>query len=178
MARTRPSIPAQRRLLVALCGLAMCFTALAPAAAADPGTRVPCVILNQLRGSLDDNVSVGIAGVRTAISSPYITGEPQKRAADSNLVLVSHGINVMRDIDEPGIVPTLANRLDTLQRATDDMARAVNSLFLWSWGGYELGNTLSVAWPQPSTWTVIDYADQKKSDIYALLDGLQPNCAP
>jgi hypothetical protein len=68
------------------------------------------------------------------------------------------------------------------------MRDAVSALFVVStnygygsgnYGGYgNFGPTVSNAWPQPSTWTAIDYADQKKDDIYALVNGLQGSCVP
>ena len=84
----------------------------------------------------------------------------------------------MQDINQNNIVPGLAPLLDNLSRATDDMSQAVEALFQPTWGGFEYGSGMSLAWPQPATWTVIDYADQKKNDVYALVNALQPTCTP
>lgn len=173
--------PSTRRLLGSTAALLACgFASLPPHATADPA-RVPCGVLNQLRDTLDNSVSTGIGGVRTVITSPYLTGGPQKRDADANLALVSHGVHALQDINGANNVPALAPMLDALGRATDDMAAAVDALFQPAGGGFgygfDYGTTLSVAWPQPATWTVIDYADQKKDDVYALVNGLQAGCA-
>lgn len=140
---------------------------------------VPCGVLDQLRDSLDTGVSAGIAGVRTVITSPYVSGVAQKRDAEANLVLVSHGVHVMEDTNRAGVVPGLAPLLENLDRATSDMSDAVEALFQVTWGGgYDLdfGSTYTLAFPQPATWTVIDYADQKKDEVYALINSLQPTC--
>jgi hypothetical protein len=89
----------------------------------------------------------------------------------------------MQDVNGNNIVPTLVTLLATLDRASNDMRDAVEALFQWSGGGYgfglgDYGPSVSVARPQPSTWTAIDYADQKKNDIYALVNSLQNTCAP
>ncbi|HTY27347.1 MAG TPA: hypothetical protein VMD51_04245, partial [Mycobacterium sp.] len=70
----------------------------------------------------------------------------------------------------------LAPLLVRLDQAYQDMQQAVDALFQPTWGGFDYGSTLSVAWPQPATWTVIDYADQKTNDIYGLVKGLQDGC--
>jgi hypothetical protein len=156
---------------------------LAPAAAADP-VRVPCGVLGQVRESLDNDINAGIGGVRIVISSPYASGAAQQRDTNVKLAMISHGVHYMEDVNGPGIVPGLAPALVDLHRATDDMRDAVGALFVISGGsgyGYGYGNygpTVSNAWPQPSTWTAIDYADQKKDDIYALVNGLQGTCLP
>ena len=163
-----------------LCAAVTLFVSLSPAppAAADTESRVQCGVLNQLRDSLDSGVSAGIDGVRTVITSPYIAGGPQKRDAEANLALVSHGVHVLEDINGVANVRGLAPLLVTLDQANQDMTQAVEALFQPTWGGFEYGSTISVAWPQPATWTVIDYADQKKNDVYALVNSLQPTCAP
>lgn len=165
-----------RPLILAALGT-LVFAAVPPAAA-DPQGQVSCGVLNQLRDTLDNSVSAGIAGVRTVITSPYLVGGQQNRDAESNLVLASHGVHVLQDINGGNIVPGLAPLLDNLNRATDDMSQAVEALFQPTSGGFEYGSGISLAWPQPATWTVIDYADQKKSDVYALVNSLQSNCAP
>ncbi|MFN8089955.1 MAG: hypothetical protein U0R81_13490 [Mycobacterium sp.] len=161
-----------------LAAFAALAVAAAPAATADPQPQVPCGVLDQLRDNLDNSVSVGIAGVRIVITSPYLSGGQQNRDAESNLVLASHGVHAMQDINQNNIVPGLAPLLDNLSRATDDMSQAVEALFQPTWGGFEYGSGMSLAWPQPATWTVIDYADQKKNDVYALVNALQPTCTP
>lgn len=163
---------------LALAALATLAFSAAPAASADPQVRVPCGVLNQLRDTLDNSVSAGIAGVRTVITSPYLAGGQQNRDAESNLVLASHGVHALQDINSGNIVPGLAPLLDNLNRATDDMSQAVEALFQPTWGGLEYGSGISLAWPQPATWTVIDYADQKKNDVYGLVNSYQANCAP
>jgi hypothetical protein len=139
---------------------------------------VPCGVLDQLRDSLDTGVSAGMAGVRTVITSPYVSGVPQKRDAEANLVLVSHGVHTMQDINRAGVVPGLAPLLENLDRATADMSDAVEALFQVTWGGYDFdfGSTYTLAFPQPATWTVIDYADHQKDEVYALVNSLQPAC--
>jgi hypothetical protein len=98
--------------------------------------------------------------------------------------VTSHGVHYMQDVNGDGIVSTLAPMLTDLGRASDDMRDAVEALFqIFSGGGYGYGvgsyvPTISLARPQPSTWTAIDYVDQKKNDIYALVDSLQPACLP
>ncbi|MBB3603838.1 hypothetical protein FHT40_003499 [Mycolicibacterium sp. BK556] len=156
----------------------------APAATADPA-RVPCGVLDQVRESLDNDINAGIGGVRIVISSPYASGAAQQRDTNVKLAMISHGVHYMEDVNGPGIVPGLAPALVDLRRASDDMRDAVGALFVISGGGYGYGlgyggygPTVSNAWPQPSTWTAIDYADQKKDDIYALVNGLQPTCQP
>ncbi|AQT79971.1 hypothetical protein B1R94_12860 [Mycolicibacterium litorale] len=158
-------------------------TIFAAPADADPAGHVPCGVLSQVRESLDDDITAGIDGVRTVISSPYVSGAAQKRDAETRLAMVSHGVHYMQDVNGDNIVPELAALLENLDRASNDMRDAVEALFQISGGGYGFGSgdygpTLSLAWPQPSTWTAIDYADQKKNDIYALLNGLQGTCAP
>jgi hypothetical protein len=163
-----------------LCATVALFVGLSPVppAAADTESRVPCGVLDQLRDSLDSGVAAGIDGVRTVITSPYIAGGPQKRDAEANLALVSHGVHVLEDINGAANVPRLAPLLVTLDQANQDMTQAVAALFQPTWGGFEYGSTISLAWPQPATWTVIDYADQKKNDVYALVNSIQPTCAP
>ena len=167
--------------LYAIATVLMCSTAsLAPPVAAD-SDHVPCGVLNEIRGSLDDDISAGIDGVRTVISSPYAVGSVQKRDAEVRLAMVSHGVHYMQDVNGDGIVPTLAPMLNDLSRASDDMRDAVEALFQISGSNYGVGSygsTVSLAWPQPSTWTAIDYADQEKNDIYALVNRLQPSCLP
>lgn len=165
------------QLLCAAVALLACVST-APTAAADTEARVPCGVLDQLRDSLDNGVSAGIDGVRTVITSPYIAGGPQKRDAEANLALVSHGVHVLEDINGAANVPGLAPLLVKLDQANQDMTQAVEALFQLTWGGFEYGSTISLAWPQPATWTVIDYADQKKNDVYALVNSLQPTCTP
>ena len=165
------------QLLCAAVALLACMSP-APPAAADNQSHVPCGVLNQLRDSLDNDVSGGINGVRTVITSPYIAGGPQKRDAEANLALVSHGIHVLEDVNGAADVPGLAPLLINLDQANQDMTQAVEALFQLTWGGFEYGSTISLAWPQPATWTVIDYADQKKNDVYALVNSLAPTCAP
>jgi hypothetical protein len=156
---------------------------LAPEAAADP-VRVACGVLDQVRESLDNDINAGIGGVRIVISSPYASGAAQKRDTDVKLSMISHGVHYMEDVNGDGIVPGLAPALVDLRRASDDIRDAVEALFVISPGygyGYGIGSygpTVGNAWPQPSTWTAIDYADQKKDAIYALVNGLQPTCVP
>lgn len=150
----------------------------APLAGADTESHVPCGVLSQLRDSLDNGVAAGIDGVRTVITSPYIAGGPQKRDAEANLALVSHGVHVLEDVNRTANIPGLAPLLVNLDQANQDMTQAVEALFQPTWGGFEYGSTISLAWPQPATWTVIDYADQKKNDVYSLVNSLQPTCAP
>ena len=167
-----------------MCAAAVFLVGVSPVfpASADTEARVPCGVLDQLRGSLDNDVSVGMAGVRTVITSPYISGGPQKRDAETNLALVSHGIHVLEDINGAANVPGLAPLLVNLDQSNQDMTQAVEALFQPTSGGFgygfEYGSTISLAWPQPATWTVIDYADQKKNDVYALVNSLQPSCTP
>lgn len=156
--------------------IACSFVGATAPAAADTEARVPCGVLDQLQNSLDSDVSVGLAGVRTVITSPYISGGAQKRDAEANLALVSHGVHVLEDINGADNVPGLAPLLVRLDQANEDMTQAVEALFQPTWGGYEYGSTMSLAWPQPATWTIIDYADQKKSDVYALVNSLRPTC--
>ncbi|KDF02332.1 hypothetical protein Y900_026190 [Mycolicibacterium aromaticivorans JS19b1 = JCM 16368] len=172
--------------LMAVAALVTCTsTVVAPPVAADPG-RVPCGVLDQVRESLDDDINAGIGGVRIVISSPYASGAAQQRDTNVKLAMISHGVHYMEDVNGPGIVPGLAPALVDLRRATDDMRDAVSALFVVSPGygygdGYGYGNygpTVSNAWPQPSTWTAIDYADQKKDEIYALVNGLHGTCVP
>ena len=183
MKQTRLLVQSSPRLVYAVATALMCSTvSLAPPAAAN-SDQPPCGVLNEIRGSLDDDISAGIDGVRTVISSPYAVGSVQKRDAEVRLAMVSHGVHYMQDVNGNGIVPTLAPMLNDLSRASDDMRDAVEALFQISGGGYGygLGNygpTVSLAWPQPSTWTAIDYVDEKKNDIYALVNSLQPTCLP
>jgi len=139
---------------------------------------VPCGVLGQLRDSLENGVAAGIDGVRTVITSPYIAGGPQKRDAEANLALVSHGVHVLQDFNRAANVPGLAPLLVNLDQSNQDMTQAVEALFQPTWGGFEYGSTISLAWPQPATWTVIDYADQKKNDVYALVNSLDTTCTP
>ncbi|WP_431232037.1 hypothetical protein ACQ856_21415 [Mycolicibacterium psychrotolerans] len=170
--------------VIAVAALVTCTSTIAaPPVAADP-VRVPCGVLDQVRESLDNDINAGIGGVRIVISSPYASGAAQQRDTNVKLAMISHGVHYMEDVNGPGIVPGLAPALVDLRRASDDMRDAVSALFVVSPGyGYGLGYgsygpTVSNAWPQPSTWTAIDYADQKKDDIYALVNGLQSTCMP
>jgi hypothetical protein len=135
-------------------------------------------VLGQLRDGLDNGVAAGIDGVRTVITSPYLAGGPQKRDAEANLALVSHGVHVLQDVNRAANVPGLAPLLVNLDQSNQDMTQAVEALFQPTWGGFEYGSTISLAWPQPATWTVIDYADQKKIDVYALVNSLDTTCMP
>ena len=168
------------QLLCAAVALLACVSP-APPAAADT-EHVPCGVLNQLRDSLDNGVSAGIDGVRTVITSPYIAGGPQKRDAEANLALVSHGVHVLEDINGAANVPGLAPLLVNLDQSNQDMTQAVEALFQPTSAGFgygfEYGSTISLARPQPATLTVIDYADQKRNDVYALVNSLQPSCTP
>jgi hypothetical protein len=184
MKQTHSTVPNSLRLGCVLVAVVMCAAAgLAPTAAADP-VRVPCGVLDQVRESLDNDINAGIGGVRIVISSPYASGAAQQRDTNVKLAMISHGVHYMEDVNGPGIVPGLAAELVDLRRASDDMRDAVGALFVisggsgygYGYGGY--GPTVSNAWPQPSTWTAIDYADQKKDDIYALVNGFQPTCQP
>jgi hypothetical protein len=184
MKQTQSTTTNPSRLGCALVAAVTCASVgFAPAAAADP-VRVPCGVLAQVRESLDNDINAGIGGVRIVISSPYASGAAQQRDTNVKLAMISHGVHYMEDVNGPGIVPGLAPALVDLHRATDDMRDAVGALFVISGGsgyGYGYGNygpTVSNAWPQPSTWTAIDYADQKKDDIYALVNGLQGTCLP
>jgi len=184
MKQTHSTILNAPRLGCALAAAVACaFVGFAPTAAADP-VRVPCGVLDQVRESLDNDINAGIGGVRIVISSPYASGAAQQRDTNVKLAMISHGVHYMEDVNGPGIVPGLAPALVDLHRASDDMRDAVGALFVISGGsgyGYGFGGygpTVSNAWPQPSTWTAIDYADQKKDDIYALVNGLQPTCLP
>jgi hypothetical protein len=184
MKQTHSTIINPARLGCALVAAVACASlGVAPTAAADP-VRVPCGVLGQVRESLDNDINAGIGGVRIVISSPYASGAAQQRDTNVKLAMISHGVHYMEDVNGPGIVPGLAPALVDLRRASDDMRDAVGALFVISGGsgyGYGYGNygpTVSNAWPQPSTWTAIDYADQKKDDIYALVNGLQPTCLP
>lgn len=184
MKQTHSTIVNSSRLGCALAAAVTCASVgFAPAAAADP-VRVPCGALGQIRESLDNDINAGIGGVRIVISSPYASGAAQQRDTNVKLAMISHGVHYMEDVNGPGIVPGLAPALVDLRRASDDMRDAVSALFVISGGsgygyGYgAYGPTVSNAWPQPSTWTAIDYADQKKDDIYALVNGLQPTCLP
>ncbi|GAY16872.1 hypothetical protein [Mycobacterium sp. shizuoka-1] len=154
---------------------------LAPTVSADPA-RVPCGVLGQIRESLDNDINAGIGGVRIVISSPYASGAAQQRDTNVKLAMISHGIHYMEDVNGPGVVPGLAPALVNLQRASDDMRDAVGALFVitpgYGFGFGDYGGSVSNAWPQPSTWTAIDWADQKKDDIYALVNSLQPTCLP
>ncbi|BBX07959.1 hypothetical protein [Mycolicibacterium aichiense] len=170
--------------LIAVVALVTCTSTIAsPPVAADPA-RVPCRVLDQVRESLDNDINAGIGGVRIVISSPYASGAAQQRDTNVKLAMISHGVHYMEDVNGPGIVPGLAPALVDLRRASDDVRDAVGALFVVSPGygygdGYgNYGPTVSNAWPQPSTWTAIDYADQKKDDIYALVNGLQSTCTP
>jgi hypothetical protein len=184
MKQTQSTILSPSRLGCALVAAVACASVgLAPTAAADP-VRVPCGVLGQVRESLDNDINAGIGGVRIVISSPYASGAAQQRDTNVKLAMISHGVHYMEDVNGPGIVPGLAPALVDLRRASDDMRDAVGALFVISGGsgyGYGYGNygpTVSNAWPQPSTWTAIDYPDQKKDDIYALVNGLQGTCLP
>jgi hypothetical protein len=184
MKQTQWPVPSSSRLVFAVAAaLTFASVDLAPSAAADP-VPVPCGALGQVRESLDNDINAGIGGVRIVISSPYASGSAQKRDTEVKLAMISHGVHYMEDVNGPGIVPGLAPALVDLGRASDDMRDAVEALFQISGGygfGYGIGDyapTVSNAWPQPSTWTAIDYADQKKDDIYALVNGLQPTCLP
>lgn len=171
---------------IAIAALVACTSTIsAPMVAADPARVPPCGVLDQIRESLDNDINAGIGGVRIVISSPYASGAAQQRDTNVKLAMISHGVHYMEDVNGPGIVPGgLAPELVDLRRASDDMRDAVSALFVVSPGyGYGLGYgnygpTVSNAWPQPSTWTAIDYADQKKDDIYALVNGLQGTCVP
>ena len=188
MKQTLLPVRSSPRLVYAVATALMCSTvSLAPSAAASPD-QAPCGALNAIRGSLEDDISAGVDGLRTVISSPYAVGSVQKRDAEVRLAMVSHGVHYMQDVNGNGIVPTLAPMLIDLGRAGDDMRDAVEPLFqvfygggYGGYGGYGPGSyvpTISLARPQPSTWTAIDYVDQKKNDIYALVDSLQPTCVP
>ncbi len=183
MKQTRSPINTARLLGAAAAALTCSCLGVAALASADP-VRVPCGVLDQLRESLDNDMNAGIGGVRIVISSPYASGAMQQRDANVKLAMISHGVHYMEDVNGPGVVPGLAPALVDLRRASDDMRDAVGALFVispsygygYGFGGY--GPTVSNAWPQQSTWTAIDYADQKKDDIYALVNGLQPTCVP
>ncbi|WP_345229352.1 hypothetical protein [Mycolicibacterium helvum] len=181
MTQTHSKVANSLRLSCALAAAVMGTPVVAPMAAADP-VRVPCGVLDQVRESLDNDINAGIGGVRIVISSPYASGAAQQRDTNVKLAMISHGVHYMEDVNGPGIVPGLTPALVDLHRASDDMRDAVGALFVISGGsgyGYgAYGPTVSNAWPQPSTWTAIDYADQKKDDIYALVNGLQPTCLP
>lgn len=185
MKRTRrPTANSARFVYPLSAALACAALVVGPVAAADP-VRVPCGVLDQIRESLDNDINAGIGGVRIVISSPYASGAAQQRDTNVKLAMISHGIHYMEDVNGTGIVPGLAPALVDLRRASDDMRDAVSALYVITPGyGYGLGDygsygpTVSNAWPQPSTWTAIDYADQKKDAIYALVNGLQPTCTP
>jgi hypothetical protein len=184
MKQTHSTVPNTLRLGCALVA-AVTYTSVGfvPTAVADP-VRVPCGVLDQVRESLDNDINAGIGGVRIVISSPYASGAAQQRDTNVKLAMISHGVHYMEDVNGPGIVPGLVPALVDLRRASDDMRDAVGALFVisggsgygYGYGGY--GPTVSNAWPQPSTWTAIDYADQKKDDIYVLVNGFQPSCQP
>lgn len=177
MKQTQSALADAARLTCVLAA-ACASLGLAPSAAADP-VRVPCGVLDQVRESLDNDINAGIGGVRIVISSPYASGAAQQRDTNVKLAMISHGVHYMEDVNGPDIVPGLAPALVDLGRAGDDMRDAVQALYVMSPSyGSGYGPTVSNAWPQPSTWTAIDYADQKKDDVYALVNGLQPTCRP
>lgn len=178
------------RVLIAVIAVAMCSIASpAPPAFADP--RVPCGELDQIHESLDDDITAGIDGVRTAITTPFSRGvsgalghwgpNPRQQDADGQLARVDHGVHYMQDINSGNPIPGLAPLLDDLQHAGDGMTAAVNSLFyttnMWTGEEYWSNYPMSKA-PDTSTWAAIDNAEQKKNDIYGLVNGLRGNCAP
>src|SRR5262245_50732135 len=94
-ARTRPGLVAQRRprvsvmvrLVYAVARALMCSTVSLAAPADANSDYLPCGVLNETRGSLDDDISAGIDGVLTVISSPYAVGSVQKRDAEVRLAM-------------------------------------------------------------------------------------------
>lgn len=161
----------------------------APRASAAPG--VPCGELDQIHESLDDDVTAGIDGVRQAITTPFSRGvsgalghwgqNPRQQDADAKLAMVDHGVHYMQDANSGNSIPGLAALLDNLRRATDDMNASINALFyttnMWVGNEYWSNYPMSKA-PDSSTWAAIDNAEQKKNDIYGLVNGLRGNCAP
>jgi hypothetical protein len=118
--------------------------------------------------------SAGLDGVRTVIGSPYLIGRLQQRDASDKLNMVNHGVHVIQDINAGAQVPGLAPLLDRLAVAVGDAKEAVLTSFGWSAGG--TGG--SVALPTQSTWDTLDYANQKKNDVYGLVDSLRGSCSP
>jgi hypothetical protein len=145
-------------------------------AVADAEPTVPCAALDQITESLDNDISAGIAGVRTVISSPYLSGGMQQRDAADKLNMVSHGVHYMQDINAHSPIAGLAPLLDSMDRTANDMKDAVSSLFTLSGGQWSYGASVSLAFPQQGTWETIDYADQKKNELYEFVNPLRGRC--
>ncbi|OBG26918.1 hypothetical protein A5673_07135 [Mycobacterium sp. E3198] len=177
-------------LVAAVMTSAICSIA-SPAPRAFAAPRVPCGELDQIRESLDDDITAGIDGVRRAITTPFSRGasgalghwepNPRQQDADGQLAMVDHGVRYLQDINSGNPIPGLAALLGNLQHASDDMNASVNSLFytanMWVGDEYWSNYPMSKA-PDSSTWAAIDNAEQKKNDIYGPVNALRGNCAP
>lgn len=163
--------------------LSMC-SATAPSASAIP-QGVPCGVLDQIHQSLDDDITAGVNGVRQTIGSLYLYPDSiaHKRDVDANLARVNDGIHHIQDINNGHPVPGLGASLRNLERAAADMNTAVTALITPGEPVYEsiFGNGppgYHFALPQPSTWETIDFVDQKKNDVYGLVNNLHGQCSP
>ena len=79
MKQTPLTVQNSPRLIYAIATALVCSTvSLAPSAAAD-SDQPPCGVLNEIRGSLDDDISAGVDGVRTVISSPLQINKKKKK---------------------------------------------------------------------------------------------------
>lgn len=145
---------------------------------------VPCSELDQVHESLDDDIGAGTAGVREQLGTPSVIGGLQKFLTDQKLAMVDHGLHYMNEIDIDHPVPGLEPLLDKLRDSTTVMKDAVVAAFpvTWDWvstyDSSQLERVVHPAQPQPSTWQTIDDADQKKNDIYGLVNNLHGHCSP
>jgi hypothetical protein len=147
-------------------------------------------VLDQIHESLDDDIGAGIDGVRQTLANPpqplllpATVGPLQKIAADQKLDMVDHGIHYINEIDIGTPVPGLDPLLERLRGSAAAMKDAVIAAFPTSLERFDsdvptLTRVVHQAQPQPSTWQAIDDADQKKNDVYALVNGLHGHCSP
>ncbi|GBG40857.1 hypothetical protein NJB14197_16270 [Mycobacterium montefiorense] len=148
-----------------------------PQANAETPSQVPCGQLDRMIEHIDNEVSDGIGAVRIVIARDtgwLYTSDDRRQVRDAKVELarVDQGIHYVKDLNADSPIPGLAPLLDKLERASQNMNNAVQALIT----GHSDGPYLFT--PKDSTWASIDYAEQKRNDVYGHVISFRGNCTP
>ncbi|WP_264991878.1 hypothetical protein, partial [Mycobacterium montefiorense] len=148
-----------------------------PQANAETPSQVPCGKRDRMIEHIDNEVSDGIGAVRIVIARDtgwFYTSDDRRQVRDAKVELarVDQGIHYIKDLNADSPIPGLAPLLDKLERASQNMNSAVQALIT----SHRQGPYLFT--PNDSTWASIDYAEQKRNDIYGHVISFRGNCTP